>query len=209
MPGLKSQRLCRLAPDGTTVYTPGSYYISAGGWSPIMNEFLGLAQFNQWSDGTYPGGLITCEPEDQMAIMAQQLPLLADDAPDSPQRALTVCRQTNCSTVSARDDRTRAGFVVSNINGRIHRGNDSDFYTLYATAAGTVNVLITYVPNWFRTGTPFLYRRSTLRLALSSASPSMTVTRWSDNALTTTWQNFTLTLPSAGESWVAGALLQT
>jgi hypothetical protein len=155
-----------------------------------QNEYLTLSYFNHWSDGTYPPGFATCNPEDQLAIIGKQLTRLTDDRGNvRSDRALPLCIESNC-TVKGN------GGVSAVINNICYSGNDRRYYTFYAKNPGPVSILIKYVPNW--NSSPFLYRKSTLRLNMTFMESSVNLDLLSDNGMLSTLQNFTATIPSAG-----------
>lgn len=147
--------------------------------------------------------------DDDLAIISATLPLLQDEAGNTPATARMLCTQTECSPVPS-----NPSLITTTVRAVISGADDRDYYNVTADAqtAGPqrLKVVITYEPNWSKrslalNGSEFSqnWRISNLRLQLQFVQQAVEVvagpaTEWS------TQQQFDVTLPEAGE----GALTQ-
>uniref|UniRef100_A0A383W0A8 Uncharacterized protein n=1 Tax=Tetradesmus obliquus TaxID=3088 RepID=A0A383W0A8_TETOB len=186
--------------------TKQEYYTippAPGLWAPVMGV-PGRGLFVQWSNGSYPEAAgPPSNTDDDLAIISATLPLLQDEAGNTPATARMLCTQTECSPVPS-----NPSLITTAVRAVISGADDRDYYNVTADAqtAGPqrLKVVITYEPNWSKrslalNGSEFSqnWRISNLRLQLQFVQQAVEVvagpaTEWS------TQQQFDVTLPEAG-----------
>jgi hypothetical protein len=104
------------SPDGNGGFTPlREYYAGHNAWGPLMGSATTRA-LSQWSRGEYTNanrGPDRPSPQDDVAILTQVLPLIADDHPDTLATARAISQN-------------------STVAGMIHRPSDLDVFSVAA-----------------------------------------------------------------------------
>ncbi|MGF9756546.1 M12 family metallo-peptidase [Microvirga sp. 0TCS3.31] len=95
-----------LGHDGTSEV---SYYTGARGWAPIMGASYGT-RASQWSSGAYPDA---DNPEDDVAVIADTAPVLADDHAGTATAATPIAPGTTNGLITSRTDVDAFSFTGS------------------------------------------------------------------------------------------------
>jgi hypothetical protein len=132
-----------LSHDGVT---GGSTYYSGHGsgltdWAPIMGSGYSR-NITQWSKGEYPGAN---NPEDDIAIIAEDLSFVGDDHGNSAANATALAVDSN-GAILASSPELDPDNVLSENKGVIDDENDVDWFYFDATNSGPVEITVT--PAW-------------------------------------------------------------
>ena len=158
-----------LSHDGVT--GGSSYYEGHGSglvdWGPIMGAAYSR-NVTQWSKGEYSGAN---NPEDDLAIIAEKLPFIADDHGNSSSQATALMIDADGTIVSSSPELDPDNILTEN-KGVIGNRDDIDWFYVDVTGSGTLE--ITSTPSWHsftRSG----HRGENLDIELSLFDPSLTL----------------------------------
>lgn len=94
----------------------------------------------------YPPGIDSTNVDDELSIINQTLPVVADEPGTSPSDALTLCSASTCTEHGG-----KPGWVKTTVLGRITQAQDQDWYQLTVAKAGSFTIQLTVHGNWHQT----------------------------------------------------------
>lgn len=114
--------------------------------------------------------------DDELHIIQQTLPLLADEAGTSADSAQVLCKQSTCKT-----DGQKPGWVKTTVFGRVSQPLDQDWYKLTVATTEPFRIQLTVHNNWHQTIVqdgwehPVTWRLSNLRPEVTFANKDVKV----------------------------------